>query len=156
MKKLHHVGLDVHARTIAAAVADGRGVKSLGTFEQHVPSLLKRLAKIESPATVRIVYEAGPTGYGLCRALREVGYTCDVVAPSLIPAMPGDRVKTDRRDAMTLATLAQAGLLTAVYVPEGEQEGLRDLVRAREAAKAAERKAGQQLDIRSPANGEPS
>jgi len=146
MKKLYYIGLDVHARTIAVAVADGRSVRSLGAIEHDVPKVLKLLRKIGPMGNLRIVYEAGPTGYGLCRALRSAGCNCEVIAPSLIPSMPGDRVKTDRRDAEKLAMLAQAGLLTTVYVPELEQEALRDLVRAREAAKEWQKKSGQQLD----------
>lgn len=145
MKKLHYVGLDVHARTIAVAVADDAGVRSLGTIEHDLPKLKKLLARVGSVDDVGVVYEAGPTGYGLVRALRATGYECDVIAPSLIPKMPGDRVKTDRRDAQKLAQLSRGEMLTAVWVPEVQQEALRDLVRAREAAKSWERKAGQQL-----------
>lgn len=146
MQKLYYVGLDVHAQTIAIAVADGRSVTSLGTIGHDLPRLRKVLEKIGPCARLRLFYEAGPTGFGLCRALRKAGYRCEVIAPSLIPKMPGDRVKTDRRDAQKLAKLGQAGLLAHVYVPELEQEALRDLVRAREAAKEWEKKAGQQLD----------
>jgi len=146
MKKLHYVGLDVHARTIAVALADEGGVRSIRTIDHDVPTLLRVLAKIGPPGSMAIVYEAGPTGYGLCRALRGGGYETNVVAPSLIPSMPGDRVKTDRRDAEKLAMLAQANLLSFVAVPDQAQEAVRDLVRAREAAKAWEKKAGQQLD----------
>jgi transposase len=146
MQKLHYVGLDVHARTIAIAVADGHAVRSLGTIDHDVPKLRKVVQKIGPVSDLHIVYEAGPTGYGLCRALRDADYGCEVIAPSLIPTMPGDRVKTDRRDAKKLAMLAQAGLLTPVYVPEVDQEALRDLVRAREAAKESQKKASQQLD----------
>jgi len=146
MQKLHYVGLDVHARTITVAVATGCRAKALGTIEHDVSKLRKVLRKLGSAASLRIFYEAGPTGYGLCRMLRDTGYSCEVIAPSLIPTMPGDRVKTDRRDAKKLAMLAQGGLLTHVYVPEVGQEAVRDLVRAREAAKACEKKAGQRLD----------
>lgn len=146
MDKLHYVGLDVHARTVAVAVAAGGKAQSVGIFEHDVPKLRKILRKLGRAESLRIVYEAGPTGYGLCRLLRKAGYRCEVVAPSLIPTMPGDRVKTDRRDAKKLAMLAQAELLTYVYVPEVEQEALRDLVRARESAKEWQKKAGQQLD----------
>ncbi len=76
----------------------------------------------------------GPTGYGLYRQLRDLGHVCDVVAPSLIPQRPGDRVKTNRRDAVTLARLLRAGELTAVWVPDAVHEAVRDLTRAREAA----------------------
>lgn len=146
MKKLHHVGLDVHAKTIAVAVCDEAGVRSIGTISHDVTKLKKLLAKLGKPAELKLVYEAGPTGYGLCRALREAGYLCAVVAPSMIPRMPGDHVKTDRRDAEKLARLSYGGMLTEVVVPEAQVEALRDLVRAREAAKSWEKKAAQQLD----------
>ena len=97
------------------------------------------------PAAVQVVYEAGPTGYGLQRALSQHGYHCQVIAPSLIPKRAGDRVKTDRRDAVNLARLERAGELTAVYVPQVEDEAMRDLSRAREDAKRAETRARQQL-----------
>ncbi len=147
MRKLHYIGLDVHARTIAVAVAvaDDAGVRSLGTIEHDLPQLKRLLAKVGKAGDVGVVYEAGPTGYGLCRYLRTAGYECDVIAPSLIPSMPGDRVKTDRKDAQKLAQLSRAQMLTAVWVPEPHQEALRDVVRAREAAKSWETKAGQQL-----------
>jgi transposase len=146
MKKVYHVGLDVHARNITVAVAEERQVQSLGTIPHDLVKLKKLLAKFGQPGGIKVVYEAGPTGYGLCRSLREAGYECEVIAPSLIPSMPGDRVKTDRRDAEKLARLSCAGMLTAVWVPDGHFEALRDLVRARESAKCWEKKAGQQLD----------
>jgi transposase len=146
MKRLLHVGLDVHARTIAVAVADGEGVRYVGIIDHDVAKLKKLLGKLGKPGNLTVVYEAGPTGFGLCRALRVGGYSCAVIAPTLIPSMAGDRVKTDRKDAMKLAQLSQAGLLQEVFVPEVEQEALRDLVRAREAAKSWQKKAGQQLD----------
>jgi transposase len=87
----------------------------------------------------------GPTGYGLYRQLRDLGHVCDVVAPSLIPQRPGDRVKTNRRDAVTLARLLRAGELTAVWVPDAVHEAVRDLTRAREAAMKDLRQKRQQL-----------
>jgi transposase len=146
MKKLHHVGLDVHARTICVALADENGVRALGTIPHDVAKLRKMLAKIGRLEELKVVYEAGPTGFGLCRSLRAAGYDCDVIAPSMVPSMPGERVKTDRRDAQKLARLSFGGMLTAVWVPPPEQEALRDLVRAREAAKSSEKRAAQQLD----------
>jgi transposase len=91
-------------------------------------------------------YEAGPCGYGLYRQLTEAGHDCQVVAPSLIPKKPGERIKTDRRDALKLARLLRAGDLTAVWVPDAEQEAMRDLTRARDDMKSQERKARQQLN----------
>jgi len=146
MSRLHYIGLDVHAGSIAVAVADDEGVRVLGKIEHDIPKLKKLLARVGPPASLRLVYEAGPTGFGLCRGLRGDGYVCEVIAPSLVPHRPGDRVKTDRRDACGLAELSRGGLLQAVVVPEPEREALRDLVRARESAKAWEKKARQQLD----------
>ena len=147
MSNLHHVGLDVHARSIVAASVQGEGRASLlFKIDHDVARLKKELAKLGAPETLRVVYEAGPTGYGLCRELRKAGFGCDVIAPSLIPKRPGDRVKTDRRDACALAELSRSGMLRAVSVPEPHQESLRDLVRARESAKSDEKKAGQRLD----------
>ncbi|TIS52742.1 MAG: transposase, partial [Mesorhizobium sp.] len=90
-------------------------------------------------------YEAGPTGYGLCRQLVELGHRCDVVAPSLIPKRPGERVKTNRRDAVTLARLLRAGELTGIWVPDAVHEAVRDLVRVRSSASEDLRKKRQQL-----------
>ncbi len=146
MKKVQYVGLDVHAQSIAVAVANGEEIRFLGKIINDLPKLKKLLKKLGKPGELEIVYEAGPTGYGLCRALLDAGYGCAVIAPTLIPSRPGDRVKTDRKDAMKLAQLSQAGLLQEVFVPDVIQEALRDLVRAREAAKSWQTKAGQQLD----------
>jgi len=129
------VGLDVHKETIIVSVADGTGGEArfqgeIGNTPEDVVKLLKRLRK--GGATLLFCYEAGPCGYGLYRQLRDLGQSCLVVAPSLIPRKPGDRVKTDRRDSLTLARLLRAGELTAVWVPDEAQEALRDLTRARE------------------------
>ncbi len=142
-----YVGLDVHKATIAVAVADeGRGeARSYGTI-RNTPEAVAQLVKRLGPVG-RLVccYEAGPCGYGLQRQLVGLGAACTVVAPSLIPQRPGDRVKTDRRDALKLARLLRAGELTAVWVPDAEHEALRDLSRAREAARDARHRARQQL-----------
>ncbi|MEW9672719.1 transposase [Ammoniphilus sp. 3BR4] len=98
-------------------------------------SVKKLMAKLGEPEQLRVCYEAGPTGYGLYRQLLTLNIECMVVAPSLIPQKPGERVKTDRRDSMRLAQLFRAGELTSIYVPTKEDEALRDLVRAREDAK---------------------
>jgi transposase len=104
--------------------------------------LVGRLGPVE---TLRFVYEAGPCGYGVYRTLTALGAACLVAAPSLIPQRPGDRVKTDPRDACSLARLHRAGELTAVWVPDEPQEAMRDLTRAREDAKHAETRARQRL-----------
>ena len=132
------VGIDVAKERNAIAVADGeRGgeVRYLGEVDASSESmrrLVKRLgAKHER---VHFCYEAGPTGYGLHRLITDLGHPCTVAAPSLIPRKPGERVKTNRRDAIALAKLLRAGELTAVWVPDEGHEAMRDLVRARAAA----------------------
>lgn len=105
--------------------------------------VVKRIAS--SCDKVHFCYEAGPTGYGLHRLITSLGYSCTVVAPSLIPRKPGDRVKTNRRDAVGLAKLLRAGELTAVWVPDEGHEAMRDLVRARSAAVEAQRAHRQQV-----------
>jgi transposase len=146
MKAVRHIGLDVHARSISAAIADGDGVRSIGKFDHTVGRLLKALKKLGPPGELKVVYEAGPTGLALCRALRKAGFDCDVIAPTLIPKAPGDRVKTDRRDAEKLAYLSLAGILEPIWIPSEDDEALRDLVRARGAAKKSAKRAGQRLD----------
>jgi transposase len=132
------VGLDVHAETIAAAVAEGGGgeVRSVGTIPNTPEAAARLLRKLGPAARLRVCYEAGPCGYGLHRQLTELGIDCAVVAPSLVPTRPGDKVKTDRRDALKLARAHRAGDLTAVWVPDEAHEALRDLTRAREDALA--------------------
>ena len=137
-KVQHFVGLDVHAETIAVAVAerDGGEVRSLGIIPNREQSVKKLLGKLGPKETWTACYEAGPTGYALYWQLTKLGCSCEVVAPTLIPVKAGDRVKTDRRDAERLARALRAGDLTPVWVPDESHEALRDLVRAREAAKA--------------------
>ena len=145
MKIIKHVGLDVHAQSISVAVASPDGVVSLGKIGHDVSRLKKLLAQLGDPGELRVVYEAGPTGYGLCRSLREWGADCAVIAPSLMPRATGDRVKTDRRDAKKLAQFSFGGLLTEVHIPGPRREALRDLVRAREAVKKDQTRTRQQL-----------
>jgi transposase len=146
-KSIRYVGLDVHAQTIAVAVAEGhRGeVRSLGIVPNR-PEAVRRLVKrLEPISTLRVCYEAGPTGYALYWQLVRLGVKCEVVAPTLVPVKPGDRVKTDRRDAEKLARNYRSGDLTAVWVPDAAHEALRDVVRAREAAKKDELRAKHRL-----------
>ena len=136
MSKVIFVGLDVHAETIAVAVAEAGGeVRSVGTIPNRLESVRKLVHKLGPVTKLKACYEAGPTGYVLYWQLTQLGVACDVIAPSLVPAKAGDRVKTDRRDAEKLARCLRAGELTAVWVPDEAHEALRDLVRAREAAK---------------------
>ena len=126
------VGLDVHARSIHLTALQGGELldeRSLPNDHELIERALSRWPG------ARCCYEAGPTGFGLYRHLRERGIRCDVVAPGLVPSAPGERVKTDRRDSRKLARLHAAGLLEAIHVPAPELEALRDLVRAREDAR---------------------
>jgi transposase len=146
MKKVRFVGLDVHADTIAVAVAESGGeVRSLGQIANRPESIRKLMKKLGPADSVRACYEAGPTGYVIYWQLTALGVRCDVVAPTLVPVKAGDRVKTDRRDAEKLARSYRAGDLTAVWVPDAAHEALRDLVRAREAAKKDQLRARHRL-----------
>ena len=141
------VGLDAHAQSTAIAVAElGREApRFLGTVGPRLAELKKALTKLGEPSKLEIVYEAGPCGYALARELTGAGYRCEVVAPSKVPRRVGERVKTDRRDALMLASLARAGELTPVSVPDERDEAMRDLSRARVDAVRARQKARQQL-----------
>src|SRR6186997_3650538 len=146
MKKVRFIGLDVHADTVAVAIADpGGDVRSLGVIPNRPESVRKLMKKLGPPASLRVCYEAGPTGYVIYWQLTALGVPCEVVAPTLVPTKAGDRVKTDRRDAEKLARNYRAGDLTAVWVPDAAHEALRDLVRAREAAKKDQLKARHRL-----------
>ena len=128
------VGLDVHARSVAAAAIDGVTGELVQTkltpSHEHIHSWLGGLA-----GPVAVAYEAGPTGFGLARSLHAAGVRCEVVAPSKLQRPSGDRVKTDARDAVHLARLLRLDEITPVTVPSIEQEAARDLVRAREDAR---------------------
>lgn len=146
MKKLRFIGLDVHAETIAVAVAESKGeVRSVGTIPNRAESVARMIKKLGNPEELRACYEAGPTGYVLYWQLSELGVHCDVIAPTLVPVKAGDRVKTDRRDAQKLARCYRAGDLTPVWVPDAAHEALRDLVRTRLAAKRDQLRARNRL-----------
>jgi len=147
-KSVVYVGMDVHKDSIVIAVAhEGRKpAKKWKTIPYDGVRLQKALKMLLKPNQVlKVCYEAGPTGFGLHRRLRKAGIDCIVVAPSLVPGKPGDRVKTDRRDACKLAHFLRSGDLTEVHVPDEAVEAIRDLERARAAAKCAERTARHQL-----------
>jgi len=147
---VHHpttlsVGLDVHKDSISVAyAADGRPepAQFLGPIGTRQCDLDKLLRRLQSKASHLVfAYEAGPCGYVLYRYLTEKGFDCRVVAPSLIPKRPGDKIKNDRRDAVELARLLRSGDLTSVYVPTVEDEAIRDLCRARDATRVTLRSA---------------
>src|SRR6201996_2631527 len=144
-----YIGLDVHKGTIAVALAEAglreevRGHGKISNTPTALKALTEKLAG--KKRDLRFCYEAGPCGYGIQRQLSAMGHECAVVAPSLIPRKPGDRIKTDRRDAINLAKLHRAGELTPVWVPDQAHEAIRDLVRARQAAVRTVRQGRQQL-----------
>lgn len=126
------VGLDVHAASIRLAAVRADELLEERTLPYDHEAVCRQLARWPG---ARVCYEAGPTGFGLHRHLAERGIACEVVAPGLVPIRPGDRVKTDPRDARKLARLHAGGLLEPIFVPSVELEALRDLVRTREAAR---------------------
>ena len=142
-----YVGLDVSKDKIAVAVAEeGRSKpRYVGMIDYTVEAIRKVMRKLGAMEQLRICYEAGPTGYGLYRLLKGMDIACEVIAPSLIPQKPGERIKTDKRDAINLAKLYRAGELTPIYVPTEDDEALRDLVRAREDVKEDELRAKHRL-----------
>jgi len=149
MNSVKFIGMDVHKNSITIAIADqdSRGpARSYGTINNDLDALNKFCRKMVSTAShLNFVYEAGPCGYNIYRHLTHKGFDCMVAAPSMIPKKSGDRIKNDKRDAKMLARLHRAGELTAVYVPDCEDEAMRDLTRARGDAVNACRKTKQQL-----------
>ena len=126
------LGLDVHKNTISAGILrPGHDVADVEKISSDDDAVRRLIARLGNPRRLRACYEAGPTGYELCRLLRALGVACEVIAPSLIPTAPGDRVKTDKRDCRRLARLYRAGELVAIRVPTVAEEAVRDLCRAR-------------------------
>jgi transposase len=146
------IGLDVHNDSIAVSLAPSTSTEVrrygiIGGEHDDVLRLLKKLSTAHPGADLRCCYEAGPRGYPLCRFIRSQGVDCSIVAPSKVPRQPGDRVKTDRRDADQLARLLRAGELTGIYVPDPQDEAVRDLIRARYQVKKQQHRARQQLKM---------
>ena len=138
MTKTTYVGLDVHAATITIALLkDGQEHPEMREIPNDPVAIRKAFKQLVKERSLQCCYEAGPCGFVLQRQLAGMGIDCQVIAPSLIPQKPGDRVKTDRRDAAKLARLLRSGDLTPITVPTEDQEAVRDLVRAREAARRA-------------------
>ena len=145
---IHFIGLDVHKESVSVSIAPSNSteVRHYGTIGGALADMDKLIQRLSLPGVeLRFCYEAGPTGYPLCRHLRKRGYVCEVVAPSLIPKKASDRVKTNRRDSDQLARLFRAGELTGIDVPDAGDEAVRDLVRCREAARIEQLKARQRL-----------
>lgn len=151
MKRVY-IGLDAHKASIVIALAfEGRGSpEPYGKTTSDLNGFLKVLRRIQekhglTKEDISLCYEAGPTGFVLVRRLRELGYDCEVVAPSLVPSKGSDRVKTDRRDACKLASLHRAGELTRVHVPDGSDEVIRDICRGRTDAVDVQTRTRQQI-----------
>ena len=149
-RRVRYIGLDVHHASISVAIAedDGSPATSYATIPNDPTALRKLITRLGHPqdgVRLRVAYEAGPTGYVVQRQLASLGVECAVVAPSLIPTRPGDKVKTDRRDALKLARLLRSGDLTSIWVPDQAHEALRNLVRARADAKADQLRAKHRL-----------
>jgi transposase len=149
MENTRFIGLDVHKLRISVAVAEtdrAQSVEYLGEIDNEAGAIRKLCDRLQDRGKkLAFCYEAGPFAYGLRRKLTSLKHRCDVVAPSLIPRRSGDRVKTNRRDATSLARLLRAGELTPVWVPDADHEAMRDLVRLRGVARQIVTKARQHL-----------
>jgi len=127
-----HLGLDVHRDTISVGIlGPGEAVPAVDKIAHDEPSVRRLVGRLGDPRRLRACYEAGPTGFELARLLHSMGISCQVIAPSLIPKAPGDRVKTDKRDCRRLARLYRAGELVAIRIPTSTEEAVRDLCRTR-------------------------
>ena len=145
---IRFIGLDDSKDTIEVAVAEaGREgeIRRYGLISNSPIALRKLVRQLGRPKELHFAYEAGPGGYEIHRELLSLGANCIVAAPTKTPRRSGNQIKSDRRDAVTLARLHRAGELTPVWVPDGETEALRDLTRGREDAKHAQTKARQRL-----------
>jgi transposase len=143
------IGLDDSKDLIQVGVAEGDRsgeIRDWGGIPNRPEAVIKLVRRLGRPKDLFFVYEAGPCGYGLYRQLTSLGASCMVAAPSKTPRRAGDRIKNDRRDALTLARLHRAGELSPVWVPDVESEAMRDLTRAREDAKYAQTRARQRLN----------
>ena len=152
MNLILFIGLDVHNDSIAISLAptestEVRRYGIIGGRHEHVQRFIKQIQAAHPEATLKFCYEAGPRGYPLCRFIRGLGHECIIVCPSRVPRRPGDRVKTDRRDADQLARLYRAGELAGIHIPEPEDEALRDLLRSRDQVRRAQHRARQQLKM---------
>ncbi len=148
MKSITYVGIDAHKENLVTVVLRPDGQVLEDTIRNNTTAInrwVKTLSRLADGGEIRACYEAGPTGFGLQRRLLAADIVCEVVAPSLIPKMPGDRVKTDRRDARKLAELFRAGMLTEVRAPTPEEESVRDLCRLRMKAKEDQTRARNRL-----------
>jgi len=131
------IAFDQHAATtVAAVLLPDQATPALHTLTSDSPTILRFIDRVGRLGPVRCCYEAGPCGFELQRAMTRRGIACDVIAPALIPRRPGDRIKTDRRDAGQLAVLYRAGALTAIHIPSEQEEAARDLLRCREDIRA--------------------
>ena len=150
MKKLNNIGLDVHKKNIVMGESHEPGeARITGEFtntDSGIKKLLKKLDKLSEEFEIKICYEAGPCGYALKRILDSKGYSCEIIAPSLIPVAKGNKIKTDKRDAKKLARLFRAGELTFIQVPDEEKESVRDLVRCRDDVMSDVKRAKQRLN----------
>jgi transposase len=150
MKKVNYIGLDVHKKNIV--MGESREIREAsisGEFlntDSGVKKLIQKLNKLSEEYEIKICYEAGPCGYALKRILEKKGYNCDIIAPSLIPVVSGNKIKTDKRDAIKLARLFRAGELTFIEVPDEDKESVRDLVRCRDDIMTDLKRAKQRLN----------
>lgn len=148
VKIAKYVGLDVHKDTIAIASCDGgpsSPARDEGVIPHDLPKLRRKLLSLAPAEHLRVAYEAGPTGFGLCRELKAHGIPCVIVAPNKVPVMPGPKIKTDKRDARNLAWQLRMGAVVGIAIPDEELEALRDLTRAREDLLHTRRRTRQQL-----------